>query len=63
MSPFNNYTNPISVRVASGELLILSQAAFSNSVCDRLAEIVVPETPPKRRRTWDEERPSKRRKC
>ena len=69
-SLFNNYANPISVRMASGELLILSQAAFSNSICDRLSEIVVtpvpvPERPkPSRMRLWDDNpRPLKRRKC
>jgi hypothetical protein len=64
MSPFSVITNTISVRLTSGQLLILSQAAFSNAVSDRLEELpLVPEPPPKRERTWEEGRPFKRRKC
>jgi hypothetical protein len=57
------------VRLSSGQLLTLSQAAFSNAISDRLEELVVaaPVLVPKkptRERLWDESpRPLKRRKC
>jgi hypothetical protein len=57
------------VRLSSGQLLTLSQAAFSNAISDRLEELVVAApvlvpTKPTRERLWDESpRPLKRRKC
>jgi len=69
MSPFSVITNTVSVRLTSGQLLTLSQAAFSNAISDRLEELVVtpvpvPERPkPSRMRLWDDNpRPLKRRK-
>ena len=71
MSPFSVITNTISVRLTSGQLLTLSQAAFSNAISDRLEELLVATTPapvlvpkkPIRARLWDESpRPLKRRK-
>jgi hypothetical protein len=70
MSPFSVITNTVSVRITSGQLLTLSQAAFSNAISDRLDELLVtatstPEKPKLRRvRLWDDNpRPLKRRKC
>jgi hypothetical protein len=66
MSPFSVITNTISVRLSSGQLLTLSQAAFSNAISDRLEELLVaaPVLVPKkptRMRLWDESpRPLKR---
>jgi hypothetical protein len=70
MSPFSVITNTVSVRITSGQLLTLSQAAFSNAISDRLDELLVTatSTPEKlklrRVRLWDDNpRPLKRRKC
>jgi hypothetical protein len=66
MSPFSVITNTVSVRLSTGQLLTLSQAAFSNAISDRLEELLVaaPVLVPKkptRMRLWDESpRPLKR---
>ena len=66
MSPFSVITNTVCIRLTSGQLLTLSQAAFSNAISDRLEELVVTPARPKlvRKRLWDDNpRPLKRRKC